>query len=73
LRRRSAEGLREIGFDGYAIGGLAVGEPVAERLAMLDYTVPLLPEAAPRLLASLRWSFQRAALYTGGGFCPRFS
>ena len=50
LRRRSAEGLCEIGFDGYAIGGLAVGEPVAERLAMLDYTTPLLPDAAPRYL-----------------------
>jgi tRNA-guanine family transglycosylase len=47
---RSAEGLRDIGFDGYAIGGLAVGEPLAERLAMLDCTVPLLPEAAPRYL-----------------------
>ena len=44
LRHISAEGLRDIGFDGYAIGGLAVGEPLAERLAMLDCTVPLLPE-----------------------------
>ena len=50
LRRISAEGLRDIGFDGYAIGGLAVGEPLAERLAMLDCTVPLLPETAPRYL-----------------------
>ncbi len=50
LRRISAEGLCEIGFDGYAIGGLAVGEPLAERLAMLDCTVPLLPANAPRYL-----------------------
>jgi queuine tRNA-ribosyltransferase len=50
LRRVSAEGLREIGFDGYAIGGLAVGEPPGERLAMLECTVPLLPEDAPRYL-----------------------
>ena len=50
LRHASVTGLREIGFDGYAIGGLAVGEPLAERLAMLDYTTPLLPEAAPRYL-----------------------
>ena len=50
LRRISAEGLRDIGFDGYAIGGLAVGEPLAERLAMLDCTVPQLPEIAPRYL-----------------------
>ncbi len=49
-RRVSAEGLRDIGFDGYAIGGLAVGEPLAERLAMLDCTTPLLPEEAPRYL-----------------------
>ena len=50
LRQISAAGLGEIGFDGYAIGGLAVGEPLAERLAMLDCTVPLLPEPAPRYL-----------------------
>ena len=50
LRRVSTDGLRDIGFDGYAIGGLAVGEPLAERLAMLDCTVPLLPEDAPRYL-----------------------
>jgi queuine tRNA-ribosyltransferase len=50
LRRRSAEGLRGIGFDGYAIGGLAVGEPEAERNAMLDFTVPLLPAEKPRYL-----------------------
>ena len=50
LRGVSAEGLRQIGFDGYAIGGLAVGEPLAERLATLDCTTPLLPENAPRYL-----------------------
>ena len=50
LRRVSAEGLREIGFDGYAIGGLAVGEPLAERLATLECTVPLLPNDTPRYL-----------------------
>ncbi len=43
LRERSAKGLREAGFDGYAIGGLAVGEPFDERLRMLDATVPFLP------------------------------
>ncbi len=50
LRRESAEGLREIGFDGYAIGGLSVGEPKAEREAVLDFTLPHLPTAAPRYL-----------------------
>ena len=50
LRRRSAEGLVNIGFDGYAIGGLAVGEPEAERNHALDFTVPLLPADKPRYL-----------------------
>ncbi|MGH8144956.1 MAG: tRNA guanosine(34) transglycosylase Tgt [Rhodanobacteraceae bacterium] len=50
LRARSAEGLLEIGFDGYALGGLAVGEPEAERNATLDGTVPSLPVDRPRYL-----------------------
>ncbi len=50
LRRRSAEGLVGIGFDGYAVGGLAVGEPEAERNHALDFTVPLLPAERPRYL-----------------------
>ena len=50
LRRISADGLQNIGFDGYAIGGLAVGETVAERLATLACTAPLLPNNAPRYL-----------------------
>ena len=50
LRTRSAEGLKQIGFDGYAIGGLAVGETEAERNAMLDHTCPQLPEDRPRYL-----------------------
>ncbi|MDO5610065.1 MAG: tRNA guanosine(34) transglycosylase Tgt [Pseudomonadota bacterium] len=50
LRSQSAEGLRQIGFDGYAIGGLAVGETEDERNAMLDHTAPQLPEDRPRYL-----------------------
>jgi queuine tRNA-ribosyltransferase len=50
LRERSARGLIEIGFDGYAIGGLAVGEPQAEREATLDEAVPMLPADRPRYL-----------------------
>jgi queuine tRNA-ribosyltransferase len=50
LRRRSAEGLREIGFDGYAVGGLAVGEGQALMLSTLDFTAPMLPEDRPRYL-----------------------
>ena len=50
LRERSAKGLRAIGFDGYAIGGLAVGESFEERLRMLDATVALLPRDRIRYL-----------------------
>jgi queuine tRNA-ribosyltransferase len=50
LRTRSAEGLKAIGFDGYAIGGLAVGETEAERNAMLEHTAPQLPADRPRYL-----------------------
>jgi queuine tRNA-ribosyltransferase len=50
LRRRSAETLRGIGFDGYAVGGLAVGEGQAQMFAVLDETVPVLPEDRPHYL-----------------------
>ncbi len=50
LRVRSAQGLIGIGFDGYAIGGLAVGEGQPEMLRVLDVTVPLLPTDRPRYL-----------------------
>ena len=50
LRTESVEGLTEIGFDGYAIGGLSVGESAEERHSVLDHTTPLLPEDAPRYL-----------------------
>jgi queuine tRNA-ribosyltransferase len=50
LRARSAQGLVEIGFDGYAIGGLAVGEPRGAMLATLETTCPLLPDDRPRYL-----------------------
>ncbi len=50
LRRRSAETLVAIGFDGYAVGGLAVGEGQAEMFRVLDATVPALPKDRPRYL-----------------------
>ena len=50
LRSRSAQVLCDIGFDGYAIGGLAVGEPEQERNRVLDFVTPLLPDNAPRYL-----------------------
>ena len=50
LRRTSAEALTAMGFDGYAIGGLAVGEPQAAMLETIEATAPFLPAAAPRYL-----------------------
>ena len=50
LRKRSAEALVGIGFDGYAIGGLAVGESERERNATLEAVEPLLPKDRPRYL-----------------------
>jgi queuine tRNA-ribosyltransferase len=50
LRHASARGLIEIGFHGYAIGGLAVGEPQAVMLAMIEEVAPILPPDRPRYL-----------------------
>ena len=50
LRHASARGLIDIGFHGYAIGGLAVGEPQEVMLAMIEEVAPLLPEDRPRYL-----------------------
>lgn len=50
LRRESLGALTEIGFDGYAIGGLSVGEPKAEREAVLEATTPQMPTDKPRYL-----------------------
>ena len=50
LRRASAEALIEIGFDGYAVGGLAVGEGQEAMLGCLDFAVEMLPVDKPRYL-----------------------
>ena len=50
LRRESLARLTEIGFEGYAVGGLSVGEPEAERLKVLDAVGPVLPAAHPHYL-----------------------
>jgi queuine tRNA-ribosyltransferase len=50
LREESLDGLRATGFDGYAIGGLAVGEPEHERIAVLDELMPKMPDEHPRYL-----------------------
>ncbi|MEL6370658.1 MAG: tRNA guanosine(34) transglycosylase Tgt [Pseudomonadota bacterium] len=50
LRRRSVDGLMEIGFPGYSVGGLAVGEGRAEMFRVLEFTTPHMDTAKPRYL-----------------------
>lgn len=50
LREQSLKGLLEIDFEGYAIGGLSVGEPKEEMIKILDHTPALLPQNKPRYL-----------------------
>lgn len=50
LRQASVEALTEIGFDGYAVGGLAIGEGQETTFGVLDVTVPVMPQDRPRYL-----------------------
>lgn len=50
LRDQSLKGLTDIGFDGYAIGGLSVGEPKEDMIRILDHLPPKMPEDKPRYL-----------------------
>jgi queuine tRNA-ribosyltransferase len=50
LRKQSAEALVDIGFDGYAVGGLSVGETKPMMYEMLEATIPAFPEDRPRYL-----------------------
>jgi queuine tRNA-ribosyltransferase len=53
LRDRSSEALQEIGFDGYAIGGLAVGEPAADRSRTMNHVLKGMPADKPRYLMGM--------------------
>ncbi len=53
LRERSARALVDIGFDGYAVGGVSVGEPEEEMLLAVERAVPFLPEQRPRYAMGL--------------------
>lgn len=53
LRKTCVEKLLKIGFDGYAIGGLTIGEPKEEMLRILKCTVPLIPKNRPRYMMGL--------------------
>jgi len=50
LRDASLDGLLQIGFDGYAIGGLSVGEPKEDMMRIVEHTAPQLPDDQPRYL-----------------------
>lgn len=66
LRRHCAEELVRIGFDGYAIGGVSVGEPEQYMYQAVDASVPFLPEAAPRYVMGLGVMHQMAECVARG-------
>ncbi len=66
LRQKCAEELISIGFDGYAIGGLAVGESEEEMYQVLDYVCPLLPKDKPRYLMGVGERHQLKAAIAKG-------
>lgn len=66
LRAESLDGLTRIGFDGYAIGGLAVGESEDERHAVLDALLPAMPDGAPRYLMGVGTPADIAAAVSRG-------
>ncbi len=53
LRRKSAQDILDIGFDGYAIGGVSVGEPIHLMFETVDWVAPLLPAEKPRYLMGI--------------------
>ncbi|NWF97974.1 MAG: tRNA guanosine(34) transglycosylase Tgt [Nitrospirae bacterium] len=53
LREKCLEALVNIGFDGYAVGGLSVGEPKEDMYRIINFTAPLLPENKPRYLMGI--------------------
>lgn len=66
LRDRSLIGLTEIGFDGYAIGGLSVGEPKEDMLRILAHTTPQMPADKPRYLMGVGTPEDLVAAVTQG-------
>ena len=66
LRRESAEATVQIGFDGYAIGGVSVGEPEVEMIAAVDASVPYLPQDKPRYAMGLGTPAQLVELVARG-------
>jgi queuine tRNA-ribosyltransferase len=57
LREQSAKDMASLGFEGFAIGGVAVGEPHQEMMKAVEYTIPHLPDSAPRHLLGVGTPF----------------
>ncbi len=57
LRKKSAEDMVNFGFEGFAIGGVAVGEPHEEMMKAIEYCIPFLPETAPKHLLGVGTPF----------------
>lgn len=57
LRKESAMGMTQLGFEGFAIGGVAVGEPHEEMMKAVEYAIPYLPETAPKHLLGVGTPF----------------
>jgi queuine tRNA-ribosyltransferase len=57
LRKQSAESMAAFGFEGFAIGGVAVGEPHDEMMKAIEYAIPYLPETAPKHLLGVGTPF----------------
>ena len=66
LRERSARGIIALDFDGYAIGGLSVGEPEPEMLRIAEHTAPFLPDSKPRYAMGLGTPAQMLELIARG-------
>ncbi len=66
LRKECAQALVGMGFDGYAIGGVSVGEPEPEMMKAVEYTVPFLPEKQPRYAMGLGTPAQMVELVARG-------
>lgn len=73
LRGWSAEQLKNIGFDGYAIGGLAVGEGQETMFKVLDYAPGMLPEDKPRYLMGVAPAMTLSARFCAGSICSTAS
>ena len=69
LRDISVKGLVDIGFDGYAVGGLAVGEPKADMHRILEHVCPQIPADKPRYLMGVGKPEDRLRAYVAVSIC----